>query len=85
MAILSPLSKVLEKAVYEQIYGYFTGNHLFHPSLHGYRGDRSTMTALITMYDKWVKAASKGQLSGVVLVDLSEDIWIQGGYHQLDN
>ena len=43
------------------------------------------MTALITMYDKWVKAASKGQLSGVVLVDLSEDIWIQGGYHQLDN
>ena len=29
------------------------------------------MTALLTMYDKWVKAASKGQFSGVVLVDLS--------------
>ena len=71
VAILSHFSKVLEKAVYEQIYRYFTGNNLFHPSLHGYRGDRSTMTALITMYDKWVKAASKGQLSRVVLVDLS--------------
>ena len=71
VAILSPLSKVLEKAVYEQIYRYFSKNHLFHPSLHGYRGDRSTMTALLTMYDKWVKAASKGQISGVVLVDLS--------------
>ena len=71
VAILSPLSKVLEKAVYEQIYGYFSKNHLFHPTLHGYRGGRSTMTALITMYDKWVKTASKGHLSGVVLVDLS--------------
>ena len=29
------------------------------------------MTALISMYDKWVVAASKGQISGVVLVDLS--------------
>ena len=29
------------------------------------------MTALLSMYDKWVLAASKGQVSGVVLVDLS--------------
>ena len=68
---MSPLSKVLEKAIYEQIYGYFSRNNLFHPALHVYRGGRSTMTALLTMYDKWVKAASKGQISGVVLVDLS--------------
>ena len=69
--ILSPLSKVLEKVMYEQIYGYFEKNNLFHPSLHGYRRGRSTMTALLSMYEKWVKAASVGQLSGVVLVDLS--------------
>ena len=71
VAILSPLSKVLEKVVYEQIYRYFSQNKIFHPALHGYRGGRSTTTALLTMYDKWVKASSKGQLSGVVLVDLS--------------
>ena len=29
------------------------------------------MTALLTMYDRWVKAASQGQVTGVVLVDLS--------------
>ena len=29
------------------------------------------MSALLSMYEKWVKAASKSQLSGVVLVDLS--------------
>ena len=71
VAILSPLSKVLEKIMYEHIYDYFSRNKLFHPSLHGYRRDRSTMTALLSMYDKWVKAASKGQVNGVVLVDLS--------------
>ena len=71
VAILSPLSKVLEKAVYEQIYSYFEKSNLFHSALHGYRGNRSTLTALLTMYEKWVKAASHGQVTGVVLADLS--------------
>ena len=71
VAILSPLSKVLEKVVYEQIYGYFSSNQLFHPNLHGYRKSRSTQTALLQMYDRWVRSASNGQLSGVVLIDLS--------------
>ena len=71
VAILSPLSKVLEKIVYEQIYSYFSSNHLFHPNLHGYRKNRSTQTAMIQMYDRWVKAAVAGQVSGVVLLDLS--------------
>ena len=31
----------------------------------------STMTALLAMYEKWVKAAKQGQVSGVVLADLS--------------
>ena len=71
VAILSPLSKILEKVVYSQLYSYFEDKKLFHPSLHGYRDSRSTMTALLSMYDKWVLAANKGLLSGVVLVDLS--------------
>ena len=29
------------------------------------------MTALLSMYDKWVKAATKGELTGIVLIDLS--------------
>ena len=71
VAILSPLSKILEKVVYMQIYDYFTRNHIFHPNLHGYRHNRSTQTALIQMYDRWVSAAASGQVSGVVLLDLS--------------
>ena len=45
VSILSPLSKILEKIVYEQMYDYFTRNKLFHPNLHGYRKNRSTQTA----------------------------------------
>ena len=71
VAILSPLGKILEKIAYEQLYDYFTRNQIFHPNLHGYRQNRSTQTAMIQMYDRWVKAANHGQVSGVVLLDLS--------------
>ena len=39
--------------------------------LHGYRKHRSTQTALLQMYNKGVQAASDGQLSAVVLLDLN--------------
>ena len=69
--ILSPLSKVLEKIIYETLYDYFTDNGLFHQNLHGYHRSRSTQTALQQMYHRWVKSASDGQVSEVVLLDLS--------------
>ena len=65
------MSKILEKIVYEQLYGYFSRNGILHPNLHGYRKNRSTQTALLQMYDRWVYAAAKGQVSGAVLLDLS--------------
>ena len=71
VSILSPLSKILEKVVYEQLYDYMSRNKIFHQNLHGYRQHRSTQTALLTMYDRWIKAAVRGQVSGAVLLDLS--------------
>ena len=65
------MSKILEKIIYEQLYKYFTGNKILHPSLHGYRQNRSTQTALLEIYDKWVEAAHNGCISGAVLLDLS--------------
>ena len=71
VAILSPLSKILEKSIYEQLYNYFSVNKILHPNLQGYRKNRSTQTALLQMYDRWVQAAALGQVSGAVLLDLS--------------
>ena len=71
VSILSPLSKVLERVVHDQLYEYFSSNTIIHQSLHGYRKNRSTLTALLQMYEKWVRAASDGKISGAVFVDLS--------------
>ena len=70
-SILSPLSKILEKIIYQQLYKYFNNNRLFNQNLHGYRENRSTLTALISMYDRWVKSASAGQVSFAIFLDLS--------------
>ena len=71
VSILSPLSRVLEKLVYSQIYDYFEKHKLFSSSLHGYRQNRSTLTALLCLYDKWITVTSNRQIPGIVLVDLS--------------
>ena len=71
VAILSPLSKIVEKIVFQQIDDLFTRNKIFTDRLHGYRNNRSTHTTLLTMYDRWVRAAARGDLSGAVLIDLS--------------
>ena len=71
VSILPPLSKVLERAIHDQLYSYFSDRRLFHPNLMGYRKNRSTMTAVLQMYDKWVRGAADGNFSGIVLLDLS--------------
>ena len=71
VTLLSPLSKILEKVLYEQVYDHFTKNEIFHENLHGFRKNRSTQSALMTMYDRWIRSTSLGKLSGVVLIDLS--------------
>ena len=71
VSILSPLSKVFERVIYEQIYDYFSKFSIFHPNLMGFRKNRSTLTAVLQMYDRWVCGAMDGKINGVILLDLS--------------
>ena len=71
VSILSPVSKVLEKAIYDQLYSYFSKNKIFHSNVMGYRKNRSTETAILQMYDRWVRGAGQGNISGIVFLDLS--------------
>ena len=71
MALLSSLGKVMEKIAFEQVYNYFANNRIFHPNLHGYRQSHSTQTALLQLYDRWIKAANQKKISGAVMLDLS--------------
>ena len=71
VSILSPVSKVLERIMYEQMYEYFSRNRLFNQSMHGFRKHRSTQTILLEMYQRWLEASNKGEGSGIVMLDLS--------------
>ena len=65
------LSKVLEHVVHNQMIEYLESNNLIHPNSHGYRQHHNTETALISMYDSWVRALDRGELCGVVCIDQS--------------
>ena len=71
VAILCILSKVIERAVFLQIVNYMNTNEYFHPNHHGFRAHHSTSTAMIQMYDSWVQAVDKGNLTGVCMLDMS--------------
>ena len=71
ISLLSKLSLVFEKIIHEQISSYFTSNNLFHNNQHGYLKNRSCMTALLTIYDKWVRSVNEKKLVGVLCMDLT--------------
>ena len=71
VAILCVLSKVVERVVYLQVVDYMNRNNFFHPNHHGFRAHHSPASAMIQMYDTWVQAVDKGQLTGVCMLDMS--------------
>ena len=71
VAILPIISKVLERIIFDQIVEYFDLNQLFHPNHHGFRAGHSTCTALLQMYDSWIEALEKDEMTGVCMLDMS--------------
>ena len=71
VALIPVVSKVLERVIFLQMVKYMERNSLFHPNHHGYRTGHNTCTALIQLYDSWVEALEREEVSGVMMVDLS--------------
>ena len=71
VALLPIFSKILERVVFNQLVTYLDNNGLIHPNHHGSREGHSTASALIQMYDSWVEEVDKGNMVGVMMVDLS--------------
>ena len=69
--LLPIFSKILERAIFSQIIQYFEENDLIHPSHHGFRQKHSTSTALLQMFDVWVEAFENGDISAVIMLDMS--------------
>ena len=72
ISILSSISKVLEKIVYNRLYNFLNMHNILNPNQYGFRKNHSTDLALVKIYDKITNAmANKEHVIGVFL-DLSK-------------
>ena len=71
VSLLPVLSKVLERCIFAQMVKYLEESNLLHPSHHGFRAKHSTVTALIQMFDTWIDAYERNEVSAVLMLDMS--------------
>ena len=71
VSILPILSKVLERAMFQQLVAFMDNNHLLNPNHHAYRSFHSTTTAMLQMYTTWLEAIEQGDMAGVCMIDMS--------------
>ena len=67
ISILPVVSKILEKHVSSTFYAFLNEQNLLNPKQ---SGQHSCQTALTLMTEEWLKAMNKGELTGVLMIDL---------------
>ena len=72
ISMLPSVMKVVERVVQCQVTEYLNQHQLFTDAQHGYRRGRSTETALTVITDKVYRAMDNGEVSILVLIDLSK-------------
>jgi hypothetical protein len=72
ISILSTVSKIIERHVYNHMYSYFCENKLMSDNQSGFRAGFSCETCLLKMTTKWYQALDKGDIIGCVALDLSK-------------
>ena len=68
---LPEVSKLAERAVYDQLFKYLITNNLIHPNHHGFLRNCSTATALQQMVDTWLQSLDDGKIVAALFLDLS--------------
>ena len=72
ISLLSSISKTFEKAVFNQVYAYFTNNDLFYNSQYGFRKLHSTEYASLKRVDRMSQYLDNGKLPITMYLDLSK-------------
>ena len=72
ISLLSPVSKVFEKAAYGQLYEYFSSHALFNDSQYGFQKYHSTELAALELVDQIHKEIDENKISFSVFLDLSK-------------
>ena len=72
ISVLSTISKIFEKLVFEQVNNYLVTNQLLTPYQSGFRKGHSTCSSLLKTTNDWLINMDKGLLNGVVFLDLKK-------------
>ena len=72
ISVISAVAKIFQKAIYDQLYEYLNENSLLSNCQSGFRSLHSTLTALIEATNDWSINIDRGNLNGVVFVDLKK-------------
>lgn len=72
VSILCVMSKIIEKIIYEQIDQYITSHNLLYEFQSGFRKSHSTDTCLLFLTDYIKKEIDRGNLCGMVMLDLQK-------------
>ena len=72
ISILSIVSKIWEKAIYEQLSQFLAHHNLFYELMSGFRHSFSTGTCLIHLTDYMKSEQDRGNLIGMVFLDLQK-------------
>jgi hypothetical protein len=71
VSILPAISKIIETMVRDDLEKFLAATHALPRSQHGFRKGRSCSTALGNAHSEWLKAAKRGDVVGIITMDLS--------------
>ena len=72
VSILSIVSKLLERTVYNQLESFLVSNGLLYELQSGFRGNYSTDSSLIHLTDHIRNQSAKGLYTGMIMLDLQK-------------
>ena len=72
ITVLPTISKILERAVHQQLYEFLSANELLTPNQFGFRPKLSTVTAVAHYTNNILQSLDKSGFTGAVFLDLSK-------------
>ena len=72
ISILPAISKIFERAIFDQLYIHFTHNNLFYESQYGFKKKHSTELAVLELIDRITQSLDNGQTPINIYLDLSK-------------
>lgn len=72
ISVLPILSKIIERAIHDQLYSYLTNEGLLSDAQSGFRANHSTTTTLIDVEDYILKNMDEGFATGIIFIDLKK-------------